>query len=123
MFPNRASLRTAPRRPSRPKPGFAIDSPPPARQPRRRRSPIRTTPRLFSNTPSFLFLPKFGFADCYRAPGLSGQHLFTAKSVDDLVDHLDPQARAAGWIDPSVDMPERLGHQIVLHRVAERLQL
>src|SRR5271155_901186 len=52
-----------------------------------------------------------------------GQHLFAAKSVDYVFDHLDPEAGAGGWIDPSVDMSERLGHQVVLHRIAQRLQL
>src|ERR1700722_6612639 len=105
--------------------GFATDCPRPARQLRLPRTPTRTMPRLLSNSLSCFFLPKFGSCLLTSCPTIhsSREHLFAAKSVDYLFDHLDPEAGAAGWIDPSVDMSERLGHQIVLHRIAQRLQL
>src|SRR2546425_1781171 len=43
--------------------------------------------------------------------------------VDDVFDDLDAEARLRGRVDVPVPMLEGLGDQVVLQRVAERLQL
>src|ERR1700737_5242184 len=51
------------------------------------------------------------------------QDLFTAKPVYDILDHFNAEA-GSGWrIDPAIHMLEWPGHQIVLHRIADRLEL
>src|SRR5438876_3889833 len=52
----------------------------------------------------------------------SRQDLFAAEPVDHLLDHLDSEAGARGRKDPTLDMLERPGHQIVLHGIAQGLQ-
>src|SRR2546426_2639099 len=51
------------------------------------------------------------------------QNSFAPKRVDDILDDVDAKPRLHGWVHVSVDVLERLGHQLVLHRVAERLEL
>ena len=58
-----------------------------------------------------------------RAPDLGAQHLLAAIAVDDLLDDLDAEARLRRRVEPAVDVLDRLGHQLVLHGVAQRLDL
>src|SRR2546430_13744547 len=51
------------------------------------------------------------------------ENSFAPKRVDDILDDVDAKPRLHGWVHVSVDVIERLGHQLVLHRVAERLEL
>src|SRR2546428_7493549 len=48
---------------------------------------------------------------------------FAPKRVDDILDDVDAKTWLRGWVHVPVDVIERLGHEIVLHRVAERLEL
>src|SRR3989442_11739188 len=51
------------------------------------------------------------------------ENSFAPKRVDDILDDVDAKARLRGRVQVSVDVFERLGHQLVLHGVSERLSL
>src|SRR2546425_12186065 len=49
------------------------------------------------------------------------ENSFAPKRVDDILDDVDAKARLRGRVQVSVDVFERLGHQLVLHGVSGRL--
>src|SRR5712691_1336088 len=51
------------------------------------------------------------------------ENSFAPKRVDDILNDVDAKPRFRGWVHVAVDVIERLGHELVLHRVAERLEL
>src|SRR4051794_14638902 len=49
--------------------------------------------------------------------------LLTPEVLDDLFVDLDPEPGSRGRVDPSADVVDRRRHEVVLHRVTQRLEL
>src|SRR5262245_33015720 len=96
-------------------------------------TPRRSFPRKPESTaPAFIATDLVGSTAARWIPAFAGmmdpvrslsQILFAAIAVHDVLDHLDAEAGTARRVHPPFDMLERLGDKVVLHRVAERLQL
>src|SRR5438128_3842422 len=80
-------------------------------------APVTMTPLPSSPAPTLQAMASsFDALDLREDP-------FASIRVNDVVDDLDAQSGFRGRVHVSVDVPERLRHQLVLHRVAERLEL
>src|SRR3990170_906070 len=81
-------------------------------------APVRMTPRPSSPAPTLHVM-----SSLLGRPVSGAQHLLAAVTIHDLIADVDPEAGLRRWIEPAIAVLDRLGHQLVLHRVAERLHL
>src|SRR5580704_13021870 len=88
-------------------------------------APARTKVATHSFSFDFILIPPWvrRLPISYRPSILRRQNLFAPVAVYHVLDNFNAEARADGRIDPALNVFERLGHQIVLHRIAERLEL
>src|SRR5260221_9266341 len=87
-------------------------------------APVRMTPRPSRPAPTLHVIAILLWHGPQRAgPSASAEHPLAAVAVDDLLDHLDPEPRPGRWVEPAVTVLDRLRHELVLHRIPERLHL